>query len=46
MQQAQIGNPSKPGILEVFMDRPKGKDFRILPEEKVTLAEEVHYIVN
>ncbi|KAK4831072.1 hypothetical protein QYF61_015270 [Mycteria americana] len=31
-QRARIGNPSSPGILEVIMDWPEGKDFRILPE--------------
>ncbi|KAK4811075.1 hypothetical protein QYF61_016361 [Mycteria americana] len=39
-QRAQIGNPNHPGILEVIMDWPEGKDFRISPEEEVTCAEE------
>ncbi|KAK4808526.1 hypothetical protein QYF61_009829 [Mycteria americana] len=39
-QQAQIGNLSRPGILEVIMDWPEGKDFGISPEEEVTRAEE------
>lgn len=39
-QRAQIGNLSHPGILEILMDWPKGKDFRMSPEEKVTRAEE------
>ncbi|GAB0210357.1 hypothetical protein GRJ2_003501500 [Grus japonensis] len=39
-QQARIGNPSHPGILEVITDWPEGKDFRISPEEEVTRAEE------
>ncbi|GAB0206876.1 hypothetical protein GRJ2_003153200 [Grus japonensis] len=39
-QQAQIGNPNRPGILEVITDWPEGKDFGILPEEEVTHAEE------
>ncbi|KAK4830358.1 hypothetical protein QYF61_010135 [Mycteria americana] len=39
-QRARIGNPSHPGILEVIMDWPEGKDFGISPEEKVTHAEE------
>ncbi|KAK4826486.1 hypothetical protein QYF61_009559 [Mycteria americana] len=38
-QQAGIGNPSCPGILEVIMDWPEGKDFRISPEEEVMCAE-------
>ncbi|KAK4822622.1 LOW QUALITY PROTEIN: hypothetical protein QYF61_017827 [Mycteria americana] len=40
-QWAQIGNPNRPGILEVIMDWPEGKDFGISPEEEVTCAEEV-----
>jgi len=36
-----MGNPSDPGILEVIMDWPEGKDFGVLPEEEVTRAEEV-----
>jgi len=39
-QRARMGNPSRPGILEVIMDWPEGKDFRASPEEEVTLAEE------
>ncbi|KAK4810531.1 hypothetical protein QYF61_004494 [Mycteria americana] len=39
-QQAPIGNPNRPGILEVIMDWPEGKDFGISPEEEVTCAEE------
>ncbi|KAK4811029.1 hypothetical protein QYF61_015733 [Mycteria americana] len=39
-QRARIGNPNRPGILEVIMDWPEGKDFGILPEEEVTRAEE------
>jgi len=35
-----MGNPSSPGILEVIMDWPEGKDFRLLPEEDMTCAEE------
>jgi len=35
-----MGNPSHPGILEVIMDWPEGKDFRVSPEEEVTHAEE------
>ncbi|KAK4810543.1 hypothetical protein QYF61_004506 [Mycteria americana] len=33
-QQARIGNPNGPGILEVIMDWPEGKDFGISPEEE------------
>ncbi|KAK4828919.1 hypothetical protein QYF61_001540 [Mycteria americana] len=39
-QQARTGNPNCPGILEVIMDWPEDKDFRISPEEEVTHAEE------
>ncbi|KAK4810605.1 hypothetical protein QYF61_007342 [Mycteria americana] len=39
-QGARIGNPNRPGILEVIMDWPEGKDFGISPEEEVTRAEE------
>ncbi|KAK4806844.1 LOW QUALITY PROTEIN: hypothetical protein QYF61_012565 [Mycteria americana] len=39
-QRARIGNPNRPGILEVIMDWPEGKDFGISPEEEVTRAEE------
>ncbi|GAB0210190.1 hypothetical protein GRJ2_003484800 [Grus japonensis] len=33
-------NPNHPGILEVIMDWPEGKDFGMSPEEEVTRAEE------
>jgi len=36
-----MGNPSRPGILEVIMDWPEGKDFGASPEEEVTRAEEI-----
>ncbi|KAK4819554.1 hypothetical protein QYF61_007065 [Mycteria americana] len=39
-QPSRIGNPNRPGILEVIMDWPEGKDFGISPEEEVTRAEE------
>ncbi|KAK4829418.1 hypothetical protein QYF61_003982 [Mycteria americana] len=39
-QRARTGNPGLPGILEVIMDWPEGKDFKISPEEEVTCAEE------
>ncbi|KAK4819988.1 hypothetical protein QYF61_017367 [Mycteria americana] len=39
-QWARIGNPNRPGILEVIMDWPEGKDFGISPEEEVVQAEE------
>ncbi|KAK4810971.1 hypothetical protein QYF61_014443 [Mycteria americana] len=39
-QPTQIGNPNRPGILEVIMDWPEGKVFRISQEEEVTRAEE------
>jgi len=39
-QWARMGNPSHPGILEVIMDWPEGKDFEASPEEEVTCAEE------
>ena len=39
-QRARIGNPSRPGILEVIMDWPEGKDFGMSPEEEVMRAEE------
>ncbi|GAB0204674.1 hypothetical protein GRJ2_002933000 [Grus japonensis] len=39
-QRAQIGNPSCPGILEVIMGWPEGKDFGMSPEEEVTCAKE------
>ncbi|PKU33638.1 hypothetical protein llap_16056 [Limosa lapponica baueri] len=35
-----MGNPSRPGILEVIMDWPEGKDFGMSEEEEVTPAEE------
>ncbi|KAK4809953.1 hypothetical protein QYF61_002910 [Mycteria americana] len=37
---ARIAKSNHPGILEVLMDWPEGKDFRISPEEEVTRAEE------
>ena len=39
-QQACTRNPSRPGILEVIMDWPEGKDVGISPEEEVMRAEE------
>ncbi|KAK4827996.1 hypothetical protein QYF61_022773 [Mycteria americana] len=39
-QRARTGNPSCPGILEVIMAWPEGKDFGTSPEEEVTRAEE------
>ncbi|PKU29803.1 hypothetical protein llap_19895 [Limosa lapponica baueri] len=39
-QRTRVGNPSHPGILEVIMDRPEGKDFGMSPEEEVMRAEE------
>ncbi|GAB0181133.1 hypothetical protein GRJ2_000578600 [Grus japonensis] len=36
MQQAQIGSPNHPGILEAITDWPEGKDFGVLPEEEAT----------
>ncbi|KAK4817261.1 hypothetical protein QYF61_005474 [Mycteria americana] len=39
-QRARIRNPRCPGILEVIMDWPEGKDFRISPEEEVMHTEE------
>ncbi|KAK4828558.1 hypothetical protein QYF61_027527 [Mycteria americana] len=39
-QRAGIRNPSHPGILEIIMDWPEGKDFRISPEEEVMCAKE------
>ncbi|GAB0176080.1 hypothetical protein GRJ2_000073200 [Grus japonensis] len=39
-QRAQIGSPSRPGLLEVITDWPEGKDFGMSPEEEVTHAEE------
>ncbi|XP_071886669.1 uncharacterized protein [Anas platyrhynchos] len=39
-QRARIGNPSRPGILEVIMDWPEGKYFGISSEEEVGRAEE------
>jgi len=39
-QRTRMGNPSRPGILEVIMDWPEGKDFGVSPEEEVTRAEE------
>jgi len=34
-QRAQMGNPSHPGVLEVIMDWPEGKDCGISLEKKV-----------
>jgi len=34
-----MGNPSCPGILEVIMDWPEGKDFGVSAEEAMTRAE-------
>ncbi|KAK4830649.1 hypothetical protein QYF61_012492 [Mycteria americana] len=39
-QRAQIGKPSRPGVLEVIMDCPEGKDFGTSLEEEVMHAEE------
>ncbi|GAB0179580.1 hypothetical protein GRJ2_000423300 [Grus japonensis] len=39
-QRARIGSPNRPGILEVIMDWPEGKDFGMSPEEEVACAEE------
>ena len=39
-QRSRIGNPSRPGILEVITDWPEGKDVGISPEEEVMRAEE------
>ncbi|GAB0203256.1 hypothetical protein GRJ2_002791200 [Grus japonensis] len=33
MQQARLGKPNHPGILEEVMDWPGGRDFGALPEE-------------
>ncbi|PKU45383.1 hypothetical protein llap_4327 [Limosa lapponica baueri] len=38
-QELEWETISPPGIVEVIMDWPEGKDFRISPEEEVTLAE-------
>jgi len=35
-----MGSPSHPGILEVIMDWPEGKDFGMSPEKETTAAEE------
>ncbi|PKU37293.1 hypothetical protein llap_12409 [Limosa lapponica baueri] len=43
-QQTRMGNPSRPGILEVIMDWPEGKDFGMSPEEEVMRAEEAWQI--
>ncbi|KAK4826299.1 hypothetical protein QYF61_007146 [Mycteria americana] len=40
-QRARIGNPNSPGILEVIMDWPEGKDLGISPEEELRRAEDV-----
>ncbi|XP_057271668.1 uncharacterized protein LOC130602622 [Pezoporus wallicus] len=39
-QRTRIGNPSRPGILEVIMDWPGGKDFGMSPEEEVVMRAE------
>ncbi|KAK4832526.1 LOW QUALITY PROTEIN: hypothetical protein QYF61_023858 [Mycteria americana] len=39
-QWARIGNPSHPGILEVIMDWPEGKDFILSPEEEEVIHAE------
>jgi len=39
-QRTQMGNPSHPGILEVIMDWPEGKDFGASTEEEETRVEE------
>jgi len=39
-QRARMGNPSRPGILEVIVAWPEGNDFGASPEEEVTCAEE------
>uniref|UniRef100_A0A8B9FPQ9 ribonuclease H n=1 Tax=Amazona collaria TaxID=241587 RepID=A0A8B9FPQ9_9PSIT len=39
-QRARIGNPSRPGILEVIMDWPEGKDFGMSPEEEEVMRAE------
>lgn len=39
-QQAVARNPNHPGISEVIMERPEGKDLGILPDEEVMHAEE------
>jgi len=39
-QRARMGNSHGPGILEVIMYWPEGKDFGASPEEEVTRAEE------
>ncbi|PKU31727.1 hypothetical protein llap_17969 [Limosa lapponica baueri] len=38
-QRAQIGNPNRPGILEVIMDWPQGTDSGGSPEERVETSE-------
>ncbi|KAK4826292.1 hypothetical protein QYF61_007139 [Mycteria americana] len=40
-QWARTGNPNSPGILEVIMDWPEGKDLGISPEEELRRAEDV-----
>ncbi|TRZ07256.1 hypothetical protein HGM15179_019852 [Zosterops borbonicus] len=42
-QRAHIGNPNRPGILEIITNRPEGENFRLTDEEEqeeVTRAEE------
>ncbi|KAM6374676.1 uncharacterized protein FN964_001135 [Alca torda] len=39
-QRARIGNPNRPGIVEVITNWPEGKDSTMPPEEVVTRAEE------
>jgi len=38
-QRARKGNPSRPGILEVIMDWPEGRDFGVWPEEMMHAEE-------
>jgi len=45
-QRAHVGNPSHPGILEVIMHCPEGKDFGVSPKEEMTHAEEAHCITS
>ncbi|XP_062495011.1 uncharacterized protein LOC134174243 [Pezoporus occidentalis] len=39
-QRTRIGNLSRPGILEVIMDWPQGKDFGMSPKEEVVMRAE------
>jgi len=39
-QWARMGNPSRPGILEVIMDWPEDKNFRMSAEKEVALTAE------